>query len=90
MDGNFKLKGKQRHLDDVELMPGLGAFVEEAPYQSHIANHVNETEVCVYYTACKEKISLLDRSTHVNPNTTLWSVRLLGHHLGMRSQELLL
>jgi hypothetical protein len=47
MDGNFKLKGKQRNLSDVELMPGLGAYVEEAPYQTHIANHVNETEVRV-------------------------------------------
>ena len=29
IDGNFKLKGKQRHLKDVELMPGWGAYVPE-------------------------------------------------------------
>ena len=45
MDGNFKLKGKQRNLSDVELMPGLGAYVEEVPYQNHIATHVNQPEV---------------------------------------------
>lgn len=28
-------------------MEGLGAFVEEQPYQTHIANHVNEEEVSI-------------------------------------------
>ena len=37
IDGNFKLKGKQRYLKDVELMPGWGAYVPEQEYQSHIA-----------------------------------------------------
>lgn len=46
VDGNFKLKGKERYINDVELMPGLGAYVEEAPYQTHIANHVDQPEVC--------------------------------------------
>lgn len=46
VDANFKLKGKQRHLDDVELMPGWCAYVPEASYQTHIANNVDQPEVC--------------------------------------------
>ncbi|KDR65285.1 hypothetical protein GALMADRAFT_82040 [Galerina marginata CBS 339.88] len=46
VDGNFKLKGKQRYLKDVELMPGWGAYVPEQDYQDHIANYVDEPEVC--------------------------------------------
>ena len=45
IDGNFKLKGKQRYLKDVELMLGWGAYVPEQEYQSHIASHVDEVEV---------------------------------------------
>jgi hypothetical protein len=45
VDGNFKLKGKERHLSDVELMPGWGAYVSEGPYQTHIANYVDQPEV---------------------------------------------
>ncbi|KAF9030912.1 hypothetical protein BJ165DRAFT_1411288 [Panaeolus papilionaceus] len=36
VDANFKLKGKQRHLTDVELMPGKGVFVNESDYQRHL------------------------------------------------------
>ncbi|KIJ89496.1 hypothetical protein K443DRAFT_117906, partial [Laccaria amethystina LaAM-08-1] len=49
VDANFKLKGKQRNLDDVELMPGWCAYVPEAPYQTHIANNVDQPEVCAQY-----------------------------------------
>lgn len=52
IDGNFKLKGKQRNLKDVELMPGLGAYVPEKQYQTHIANYVDQPEVSVQY-GCK-------------------------------------
>lgn len=45
IDGNFKLKGKERNINDVELMPGLGAFVTETDYKSHIANYVDQPEV---------------------------------------------
>ena len=47
VDGNFKLKGKQCHLKDVELMPGWGAYVPEEEYQAHIANYVDQPEVSV-------------------------------------------
>ena len=45
VDGNFKLKGKERNLKDVELMPGWGAYVPEDKYQKHLANYVDEPEV---------------------------------------------
>jgi hypothetical protein len=45
VDGNFKLKGKERCLQDVELMPGWGAYVPEEEYKAHIANYVDQPEV---------------------------------------------
>jgi hypothetical protein len=45
IDANFKLKGKDRGLDDVELAPGWGAFVEEAAYQAFIGPYVAQPEV---------------------------------------------
>ena len=51
VDANFKLKGKDRKLQDIELMPGGGAFVEESAYQAHICNYIGQPEVrcCVFY-----------------------------------------
>lgn len=45
MDGNFKLKGKERNLRDVELMPGWGAYVNDTEYRAHLANYVDQPEV---------------------------------------------
>jgi hypothetical protein len=45
VDGNFKLKGKERHLTDIELMPGWGAYVPESEYKSHLAGYVGQPEV---------------------------------------------
>jgi len=47
VDGNFKLKGKEHHIKDVDLMPGWGAYVPETEYQSHIASCVGQKEVRV-------------------------------------------
>jgi len=47
VDANFKLKGKDRKLQDVELMLGQGIFVEESAYQQHIQNYVGQPEVMV-------------------------------------------
>ncbi|KIJ89697.1 hypothetical protein K443DRAFT_117632 [Laccaria amethystina LaAM-08-1] len=56
VDGNFKLKGKQRHLKDVELMPGWGAYVPEEEYQAHIANYIDQPEVSI---VCRYQQKLL-------------------------------
>lgn len=45
IDANFKLKGKDCKITDIDLMPGLGAFVNEAPYQDFIKNYVDQPEV---------------------------------------------
>ena len=47
IDANFKLKGKERNLKDIELMPGWGAYVPDDDFKDHIANHVDEPEVGV-------------------------------------------
>jgi len=48
INANFKLKGKDRGLEDVELMPGWGSFVEESAYQDFIANYVDQPEVGIF------------------------------------------
>ena len=45
VDANFKLKGKERGLKDVDLMPGWGSFVEDSAYHGFIGNHVDQPEV---------------------------------------------
>ncbi|KAJ2921118.1 hypothetical protein H1R20_g15975, partial [Candolleomyces eurysporus] len=45
VDANFKLKGKARKIKDVELVPGMGCFVEENAYQSHLIQYVDEGEI---------------------------------------------
>ncbi|KAF8171335.1 hypothetical protein BJ912DRAFT_1025200 [Pholiota molesta] len=45
VDANFKLKGKERGLKDVELMPGWGVYVEELAYQKFLSNYVDHPEV---------------------------------------------
>jgi len=47
IDANFKLKGKQRNLKDVELMPGWGAYVPEKEFKDHIANYIDQPEVSI-------------------------------------------
>ena len=45
VDANFKLKGKNRGLKDVELMPGWAYFMWEAEFQAHITNYIDQPEV---------------------------------------------
>ena len=67
IDANFKLKGKQCHLDNVELMPGWCAYVPEMPYQTHIANNVDQPKVHTQYI-CQSKIT----SHHIPTDQYLW------------------
>ncbi|KAI0054927.1 hypothetical protein BV25DRAFT_1922257 [Artomyces pyxidatus] len=45
IDANFKLKLKNRGLDDVQLAPGWAYFVDEKPYQEHIAQYKDQVEM---------------------------------------------
>lgn len=49
VDANFKLKRKDRGINDPELAPGWGSFVEERGYQDHIKNYVEQPEVRFVY-----------------------------------------
>ncbi|KAI0245468.1 hypothetical protein BJV78DRAFT_1356698 [Lactifluus subvellereus] len=44
-NANFKLKGKDRGINDPELAPGWASFVEEGRYQEHIRQYVDQPEV---------------------------------------------
>jgi len=47
VDGNFKLRLKDRGIADPELAPGWAYFVEEENYQAFIKDFIDEPEV--YY-----------------------------------------
>jgi hypothetical protein len=49
IDANFKLKNKDRGIKDFELDPGLGCYVEHSRYQSHLASHTDQHEVCFIF-----------------------------------------
>lgn len=72
VDANFKLKGKERNLKDIELMPGWGAYVPDADFKEHIANNADEPEVCTCQSSYDISQCLHRLSTHVIPSTTPW------------------
>ncbi len=45
IDANFRLKLKDRQIDDVEIAPGWAYFVHEDDYQRVITATVNKDEV---------------------------------------------
>lgn len=45
VDANFKLKGKECGLKDIELMLGWAYFIKETKFQEHVANYVDQPEV---------------------------------------------
>jgi hypothetical protein len=47
VDANFKLKGKDRGIKDLDLTPGWASFVDDGRYHEHIAQYVDQSEVCV-------------------------------------------
>ena len=53
IDGNFKLKLKNRGLKDIALSLDLGYFVLEALHASHCARYANEAEVSLSFIGAK-------------------------------------
>lgn len=45
IDGNFRVKCKDRGLNDIELGNGQSYFVEDSPYKAHIAKCGDQVEV---------------------------------------------
>jgi hypothetical protein len=48
VDANFKLKGKDRGINDPDLTPGWASFVGDGQYQKHIMQYVDQHEVRAY------------------------------------------
>jgi hypothetical protein len=49
IDANFKLRLKERGINDPELSPGWAYFVQEEGYQNFIKDHVDQPEVYLYF-----------------------------------------
>jgi hypothetical protein len=49
VDANFKLKLKNRRIEDPELGSGWSYFVENSQYTRHVARNPREKDVRVYY-----------------------------------------
>lgn len=92
VDANFKLKGKERGLKDIELMPGWGPFVEESEYQGFIAGYVDQPEVIttLFFCPILRAERLLSRSIPVNRSMMPLSGLRLGVRLVMPSRALVL
>ncbi|KAH9475388.1 hypothetical protein JR316_0012499 [Psilocybe cubensis] len=44
VDANFKLKRKERKLDDIDFITDTGIFVNQHGYQEHISNYIEQPE----------------------------------------------
>ena len=49
VDANFRLKSKNRRINDPELGSGWTYFVENSEYARHVANNPHERDVRVYH-----------------------------------------
>lgn len=48
VDANFKLKSKNRQINDPELGSGWSYFVENTAYTNHVANNPQEEDVSMF------------------------------------------
>jgi hypothetical protein len=58
VDANFKLKRKNRGIEDLELAPGWASFVEEGRYQDHLKKYVDQPEVWVHFVRLASRSDL--------------------------------
>ncbi|KAF8999310.1 hypothetical protein BDQ17DRAFT_1328384 [Cyathus striatus] len=57
IDANFKLSCKERGIQDIELMPGWGPYVEEKNYQLHLETHKENPEEYVQLQVIYKKVN---------------------------------
>ncbi|PPQ81721.1 hypothetical protein CVT24_003406, partial [Panaeolus cyanescens] len=74
IDANFKLKQKDRGLDDVDLAPGWGAFVQQQPYMEHINRNLDEQEI---NTCNSEHDAIVRAATRSTPGYSVSGVGLV-------------
>ena len=70
VDANFKLKSKDRGINDIELSAGGGCFVETEPYEKHLEEYgVKAPDVCLLSLFFPPLTSdlIFDSLTHVIP-----------------------
>ena len=48
VDANFKLKSKNRQINDPELGSGWSYFVEDTAYTRHVKNNPNQEDVRIF------------------------------------------
>ena len=48
VDANFRLKSKNRQIEDPELGSGWSYFVENTAYVQHVVNNPHEADVCTF------------------------------------------
>jgi len=49
IDANFRLKLKNRQINDPELGSGWSYFVENSQYTHHVASNPNEKDVRIFF-----------------------------------------
>ncbi|KAF8992130.1 hypothetical protein BDQ17DRAFT_1432627 [Cyathus striatus] len=74
VDANFKLKGKDRKLDDIDLLTNKEAFVDQSEYLNHIQNYNEQSEM----NMCQSKHDAIVRaSTCSTPGYAVSSTALV-------------
>ncbi|TFK18461.1 hypothetical protein FA15DRAFT_729809 [Coprinopsis marcescibilis] len=74
IDANFKLKGKERGLQDVELAPGWGAFVEEEGYRTYTGQYIDQAEI---NTCESEHDAIVRAAVHRTPGYSVTGAGLV-------------
>lgn len=52
VDANFRLKNKDRQIDDPSLNKGIAFIVADAPYKAHLEQCGPQTEVQILCSCC--------------------------------------
>lgn len=88
VDGNFKLRLKERGITDPELAPGWAYFVEENNYQAFIKDFIDQPEVYYlfisFFLFLLINICLPSRLAHASQNMMHWSELLCDLHQAIR------
>ena len=71
VDANFKLKLKNRKIEDPELGSGWSYFVENSKYTHHVANNPHENDVRSICSLFKQSGLMIPRLRAAGPSSTL-------------------
>lgn len=57
LDGNFRLKLKNRRLDDISLQRDMAYFVNQQLYEKYVVEHKGEEYVCASHILMRFKLT---------------------------------